>query len=509
MIRLCDPVTGSSTIAASRGEVTSADPDRRLQFPLLADGGVVGTLELTPERLGGLSTQTTARIQNLANLFALSIAHERACMEARKQAEELERTAAGHSAELERQIRRRAVLLEIDLAVNQPHALQPMLDRIVDVTTRHLPSSGGSSIVLWNSQEQSFFVSSSNVDGQPRETASQRVRREGGATRWIVDHRQALLVPDIREDPFQANRMLPDYGLQAYAGVPLLAEGEVLGVLYALERQVRKYDTDDLEFLSALASRAALAITKVRVYESLRETNTLLEQRSRELVSVNQELKDFAHVVSHDLKAPLHAVGTLAGWIAKDYSSQIADEGKHLLEVLTARIHRMRNLIDGILNYSSVGRSHEARVEINLKELLTEIIDSLSPPAHVTIQISGQMPVLVLEKTRIHQVFQNLLSNAIKYIDKPKGEITVDCRDNDEFWEFSVADNGPGISEENREKVFELFRTFAPPSSNSGAGIGLAVVRKILELYGGRIWVESAEGEGSKFVFTLPKKIEG
>jgi two-component system sensor kinase FixL len=228
----------------------------------------------------------------------------------------------------------------------------------------------------------------------------------------------------------------------------------------------------------------------------------LLEQLER----TNQELKDFAYIVSHDLKAPLRGINTLVKWISSDYADKFDQEGMEQMNLLLSRVDRMHNLIDGILQYSRVGRVKEEKTQVNLNELVPDIIDTLAPPENITITIEDELPVIECEKTRIVQVFQNLLSNAIKYMDKPQGKIRVACIDKDNCWRFSVADNGPGIEEKYFEKIFQMFQTLRPRDEFESTGVGLTVVKKIVEIHGGRIWVESKVGEGSTFFFTMPKQ---
>jgi signal transduction histidine kinase len=235
------------------------------------------------------------------------------------------------------------------------------------------------------------------------------------------------------------------------------------------------------------------------------------EQRQAQLLeqveNINQELKDFAYVVSHDLKAPLRGIKTLAEWITTDYADKLDDNGKEQMNLLAGRVDRMHNLIDGILQYSRVGRTEEEKVVVNLNELVPEIIDMIAPPENITITIENELPTVECEQTRIMQVFQNLLSNAVKYMDKPQGQIKVGCVEEDGFWEFYVADNGPGIEEKYFEKIFQLFQTLAPRDESESTGIGLTIIKKIVEIYGGKTWVQSKVGSGSTFFFTLPKTL--
>jgi len=226
----------------------------------------------------------------------------------------------------------------------------------------------------------------------------------------------------------------------------------------------------------------------------------------RQLEEVNEELTHFAYVVSHDLKAPLRGIKLLTEWLCNDYSDQLGDDAKENLDLLQSRVDRMHNLIEGVLQYSRVGRIKEDVVEVDLNELLPCIIDAIAPPEHVTITVEGPLPNIECEQTRITQVFQNLLTNAVKYMDKPLGEVTVACADRGDAWTFRISDNGPGIEEKYFDRIFRIFQTLAPRDEFESTGVGLTLVKKIVELYGGRIWVESGLGQGSTFFFTLPKQ---
>jgi two-component system, LuxR family, sensor kinase FixL len=164
----------------------------------------------------------------------------------------------------------------------------------------------------------------------------------------------------------------------------------------------------------------------------------------------------------------------------------------------------MSALIDGILQYSRVGRVKEALADVDLNRLIPEVIDLLTPPAHITVTVDKSLPVIKTEPTRIAQVFQNLISNAVKYMDKGEGKIHIGVVAEGKFWKFSVADNGPGIEQRHFDRIFQLFQTLAPRDRVESTGVGLTLVRKIVEMYGGRVWLESTPGAGSTFYFTLP-----
>ena len=225
--------------------------------------------------------------------------------------------------------------------------------------------------------------------------------------------------------------------------------------------------------------------------------------------NINNELKHFAYVVSHDLKAPLRGINTLSHWIKEDYEDVLDQTGKENLEMLIGRVRRMHNLIEGILQYSRVGRHEEKMIPVNLNDIVNNTISFLSPPEAIIIDIETSLPVIKIEETRIAQVFQNLLSNAIKYCNKDKGAIRIGCDySHDKIYQFYVSDNGIGIEEKYYDKIFEIFQSVDDKNDIESTGIGLALVKKIVNMYGGEIWLDSVPAKGTTFYFTLPKLIE-
>ncbi|HZM03642.1 MAG TPA: PAS domain-containing protein [Candidatus Saccharimonadales bacterium] len=224
-----------------------------------------------------------------------------------------------------------------------------------------------------------------------------------------------------------------------------------------------------------------------------------------ELKEINEQLNQFAYVVSHDLKAPLRAISSLADWLITDYGDKVGEAGREQFAMLLGRTKRMNSLVDGILRYSRITRQHEEQVTVDVNVLLREVSEMLSPPPGMVLHIAPGLPTVQCERTRLTQVFENLISNAVKYMGKPAGDIYVGCEDAGRHWKFSVRDTGPGIEERYFEKIFQIFQTLAARDDRESTGIGLAIVKKNVELSGGRVWVESKPGEGSAFFFLIPK----
>ena len=237
----------------------------------------------------------------------------------------------------------------------------------------------------------------------------------------------------------------------------------------------------------------------------LQKKEKILHQQAEELAAINQDLKEFAYIVSHDLKAPLRAISSLVNWLTSDFQDKLDDKGREMFALLLGRVKRMHDLIEGILKYSRVGQIREERVMVDLNPLVGNVIEMISPPDNVSVKIVTDLPTIYTEKTRIEQVFQNLISNAVKYMDKPNGKITIDCKDEQTDWIFCVKDNGPGIEEKHFKKIFQIFQTLSSRDEVESTGVGLSLVKKIAEMYGGKVWVESQVGIGSQFYFSLPK----
>lgn len=262
-----------------------------------------------------------------------------------------------------------------------------------------------------------------------------------------------------------------------------------------------------LALLSVAAFFGFLFLLISREMTERKRAKENLAQMVAELSAANDELKNFAYVVSHDLKAPLRAIGTLANWLSTDYADKFDDEGREHMRLLVGRVSRMDKLIDGILQYSRIGRVNEALAPVDMGELSHEVLDSLASPAAIRVTIEDNLPRVMGERTRFQQILQNLLSNAIKYMDKEQGEIRVSCAPDGEFWRFAVSDNGPGIEARHFGRIFQLFQTLAPRDKVESTGVGLSLVKKIVEMYGGKVWVESRISEGSTFFFTLPRSM--
>ena len=249
-------------------------------------------------------------------------------------------------------------------------------------------------------------------------------------------------------------------------------------------------------------------IGSIGIHLDITEQYELSEQKEqllKDLESSNEGLQEYAHIVSHDLKSPLRSISALVSWLEEDFGDKLGPAGLSQLTLMQDKIASMDQLITGILRYSSIG-SEKARFEIcpTLK-LVQQLKATIYWPEQIALRFNGTMPSIKADKTQLQQLFQNLLSNAISHMDKPKGQIEIGYNDLGDLHEFSVKDNGIGIPKAYKEKIFEIFETLE--SGKGSSGIGLSIVKKIVQLHGGTIWVKSEYGAGATFYFTIKKDI--
>lgn len=238
----------------------------------------------------------------------------------------------------------------------------------------------------------------------------------------------------------------------------------------------------------------------------LEESRNKLVTYSQQLTKQNEELDQYSYVVSHDLKAPLNAIFKLSEWIEEDSYNVLPEESKQNFEMLKNRAQRMQSLINGLLEYSKIGRINIPTERINLNLLINDVIETLNPGDKFIFNIQKDMPVIKGKKLAMQEVFFNLILNAVKYNDKENGIITVSHKELEEYHQITIADNGMGINPAYHEKIFGVFQTLEARDKVEGTGIGLSIVRKFIQDFGGKIWVESEEGKGASFIFTIPKE---
>jgi signal transduction histidine kinase len=276
--------------------------------------------------------------------------------------------------------------------------------------------------------------------------------------------------------------------------------------LEVANRELRDLQVELEERVRARTAELETANEALRreITERRRVEHEILEKSDR-LERSNRELDQFAYVVSHDLKTPLRGIASLSEWIQTDSRDVLGTESREHLELLVQRVVRMGELIDGILQYSRVGHAPPKVEDIDTEQTVREVVESLTVPDGIRVLVDASLPRVCFEPFQLMQVFQNLIDNAIRNLGKPAGTITVFGGDRGEHVEFAVRDDGVGIDARHHERIFRMFQSLRPSSEGGGSGIGLAIVKKMVERHGGRVWVESEVGQGATFRFTVPK----
>lgn len=379
---------------------------------------------------------------------------------------------------------------------------EEVFDRLTRLAARLIPSPIALISIVDN--ERQFFKSAFGL-AEPLATHRQTPLSHAFCQHVVVSG-QPFIVEDAREhDLVKDNPSVEELNVISYLGIPLVTkQGKVLGSFCAIDSKPRKWTDEDIETVRELTRSAMTEIELRQELKSLRESEIERASLLEKLERTNQDLTDFAYIVSHDLKAPLRGIGSIADWLSTDYADLLDEDGQELLDLMQRRVSRLQDFIEGILRYSRVGRFEEQWENVDLNPLISEIVTSLSPPTHIQIKVDNQLPVVYGGRVRLEQLFQNLISNAIKFMDKPNGEIVISSSRQNGHWAFQVADNGPGIEEHHFGKIFQIFQTLTPRDDFESTGIGLTLVKKIIEIHDGSIEVESTPGSGATFKFKIP-----
>ena len=329
----------------------------------------------------------------------------------------------------------------------------------------------------------------------------------------IAQDRTPYLTNQVLDDETVADReWVRREEVLGFAGYPLMAGNELLGVLATFSRH--PLTPLDMQALGAVAHSIAVGIQKKRHKEALRLSEQHLRVRAEELSRIaaalersNRELDAFAYAASHDLRAPLRGIANLAQWIEEDLAaaSQLKPETAEMLQLMRSRMHRMEALIEGLLEYSRAGRVHHKPEIVDVAQLVRDVIDLLAPPEGATVTLGAVLPTISTERLPLQQIFLNLINNALKHAAREDVQVSLDMQDRDRFYEFSVSDNGPGIPPEFHNRIWGIFQTLESRDKVEATGIGLALVKKLVEARGGRAWVESTVGQGATFRFLWPK----
>lgn len=392
----------------------------------------------------------------------------------------------------------RLYLLQSALTNTLPYA-EEAVGKILEITLQTL---GFSTAVVTRKQKKGYHLVT-DVVGLNAKCVGHRITRENTLS-WQVFQGEKEIIQSINKYSFCEEE---DYMVDGkfYLGFPLTFNNVKFGTIeFILNKETTStnYDNNDIQFLKLIADVVGRVIELQRI-------NSDLKEKSKKLENKNNELDEFAHIVSHDLKAPLRAIKNLITFIGEDVKDGVmSDESKEDFKMIDNRATRMTSLIDGVLEYSRVGREETPISDFNLNEIVHEVADQLKPMnEQAEFKFSGEFPEMKNKELFMFQLVSNLVSNAIKYNDKLNPIINIGCLTEGNQVKLWVEDNGPGIPVEYREKVFGVFETLQGRDEVESTGIGLTIVKKMALQMGGDATIEDSELGGAKFVCTFSQNL--
>ncbi|WP_417800627.1 ATP-binding protein [Tenacibaculum sp.] len=285
--------------------------------------------------------------------------------------------------------------------------------------------------------------------------------------------------------------------------VPITHEDKVIGVINA-EHLEKNYFTE--EHLKTIEGIAGLVSLQLRSALNIRKRKKVEKKNAdllKKIAKSNQELEEYAHIVSHDLKSPIRSIHALTSWIKSDNEGVFDEASLQNFDHIENTLIKMEQLITDVLEYSSIVNASKEEEDVDINSLVEELQKVIYLPTHISIKIVNKLPVVKGDKIKFQQLFQNLISNSVKFNDKEEGIIEIAVKDQNSFYKFSIKDNGIGIEKEHFDKIFKIFQSLHKTKDSSG--IGLSIVKKIVNLYKGEIWLESEVNKGTTFFFTIKK----
>jgi GAF domain-containing protein len=466
-------------------------------IPLVSAGRGVGALMTFFGERRDFSVEDEDLMRLLADQAAIAIEKSRLYESLRQKNEQLQEMveiARTRAARMNR-------LHELSQLVNSSLDLQQVLD-FVAAAARELLRGDSARLCVTDVHDPDVLRLTAESGGVALAVKQNREFRRGvGVAGWVMEHKRSYYSADLRTDSLFTNREWARAG--GYVSMlmaPMLVGDRVVGTVAVMTRAPRVFSDDERGLLELFGAKAATAIHNARLYADVQAQTAALQAK-------NAELDSFVYVVSHDLKSPLVAIQGMASMIAADHADRLDERGRRYLERISANVAQMERLIADLLALSRVGREarRPERIAVNeiVDDVLAELADTIrSRGVKVTC---GDLGCVVGIRTQLVQVWTNLVSNAVKYLgDQPEPVVEISATDRGDVVEYRVRDNGIGIDAAYHARIFELFQRLQDVDAE-GSGVGLPIVKKIVEAAGGRVWVESVKGAGATFSFTWPK----
>ena len=318
---------------------------------------------------------------------------------------------------------------------------------------------------------------------------------------------EAFVVNDVNELPDKGGEaglksILISQDIKSMIIIPKIRNNELSGFVgFDSVEHYHKYTEQEKDILRVFANMLINIRQRKEQEELIKKQEAKKEELLISLSVQNEKLNDYAQIVSHDLKAPLINIHNMVDWFITDNKTKLDEATLQPLKEVLFNVEKMDVLIKGILEYSLANRKNVVYEEVDLNDVLDDILRVVPVPSTITIDIQGSLPKINGNRFKFQQLFQNLIQNAIKFNNKPNGKITIGCKNVNTYYQFFVKDNGVGIKPEYYSKIFKAFTKL--DSTTASSGIGLSIVKRIVEFYKGDIWVESKENEFTAFNFTI------
>ncbi|MBK9927915.1 MAG: PAS domain-containing protein [Anaerolineales bacterium] len=413
--------------------------------------------------------------------------------------------AENEQADLVNGMTRRTIQLqtaaEVSRAATSILDINELLPNVVELIRNHFEYYYVGIFLVDEEKEWAILSAATGKMGERMIESGHRLKvEESSMIGWCIQNKQARIALDVGEDAVRfANPLLPL--TRSEIALPLVALGEIIGAMTIQSEKPSAFSRVDITALQSMADQVANAIENARLF-----TDRVI--LNKELEAQNAELERFTYTVSHDLRAPLVTIRGFLGYLKQDAESGDLKRFDSDLTRIGRAVDKMQSLLNELLELSRIGRIVNPPVDVSFKEIVRETLDLLSGPleaGNIRVDVIGDFPIVHVDRLRLAEVIQNLINNSIKFMGdqtRPTITISVNGVDIDGKPIFVVRDNGMGIEPQYHERIFGLFNRLDP--NIEGTGIGLTLVKRIIDIHGGRIWVESELGKGAAFLFTLP-----
>jgi signal transduction histidine kinase len=470
----------------------------------IAGGEIVASDEVRTEHDIGDLLHSLARMNDSLHEYRRQVEHQERVLESK---------IAERTQELAHSVERLQALSEVSQAVNSTLDLQEVLETIVARAVQLSGSNAGAIYELDETAGDLRLRASSGLPPDLVETLrSQPVRMGEGATGLAAATHAPVSIADIRnrQDPYPSllRDVLEQAGLRAVLALPLLREGRVFGALALARIMTGRFRVEIVDLLQTVAEQSTLAIQNARLFREI-------EQKGRELQTASQHKSQFLANMSHELRTPLNAILGYTELIIDRIYGEVPETIRDVLERVQKSGRHLLDLINDVLDLSKIeaGQLTLSLTDYSFRDMVHTVVSAMESLAAekgliLNVDVEADLPVALGDERRIAQVLMNLLGNAIKFTET--GELKVGATRAEGEFLVAVSDTGPGIAESDQQRIFEEFQQVDSSSTRAkgGTGLGLAITKRIVEMHGGKLWVESVLGQGSTFFFSVPVRTE-